>query len=726
MHLLCLTWPTQSFFSEKPHGSILFEKLWSPQSTFCSPKDPATRRVRSRWAGCASNARSGRPKLARCRSTVAVSSSLSSFPPNPCHHSYFFIEILIDMPQPTSDTKKPDPKRSVPTICCAKQQDFRPMTIACYAHPANTCMIKPRQIFYLHRDGTYSVLKDCFQLHRSTVEIYVDQVDPQNETTVTCNMSEFAVVVNDMSPLEPLLECVKCHSFVHAFCVAPFILQSYTCFKCTNECPKFPLYISPYLFTCPLSHWIQNSIDLLCHKYRCEHDDIDVPQVTVKVISTTQRSFDVLPKMSAVYGSAFPSSFSYRKKAIFAFQEQSDGIEVCFFGLFVDEYDDDSAKWSGEDALPNNPNRRCVNISYLDTVHYFEPPDLRRKVYYEIILSYLEFISKCGYKTACIWSCPPGSEDDYIFYAHPEEQQKRYPKPKNLRRWYVNLLDVAIERRIVTFYTDTAHHAINLRKFIHQFCYFEGDFWPRFIESTIDALFEELADNDGRLGEENALKFNELLHSRTWAELQRNKNSFFLVDLTNHDESSSYPIFDLCPTIPCPLFNGRDQFLTFCRNDIRCEFSDIRRARYSTQRMLKEILDSQKAELLKVWKGFEHACKCKNTSCTQEGCSKLKKLIEFSRNLPHWHPVSIMYSNRFKKKPSPENNPLAKISKCWLDRHAFLCSLKCDYCKSLIAESGGLQFGDSSAVSDDSPSSSGIPFEPSPLPTSPEQKKTMI
>ena len=37
----------------------------------------------------------------------------------------------------------------------------------------------------------------------------------------------------------------------------------------------------------------------------------------------------------------FPDSFSYRTKAMFAFEE-IDGVEVCFFGMHVQEYGSES------------------------------------------------------------------------------------------------------------------------------------------------------------------------------------------------------------------------------------------------------------------------------------------------------------------------------------------------------------------------------------------------
>lgn len=83
----------------------------------------------------------------------------------------------------------------------------------------------------------------------------------------------------------------------------------------------------------------------------------------------------------------FPGSFPYRAKAMFAFEE-IDGVDVCFFGMHVQEY-------GSECALPNT---RRVYISYLDSVHFFQPRHLRTSVYHEILIGYLEHVGQQGYE----------------------------------------------------------------------------------------------------------------------------------------------------------------------------------------------------------------------------------------------------------------------------------------------------------------------------------------
>lgn len=89
-------------------------------------------------------------------------------------------------------------------------------------------------------------------------------------------------------------------------------------------------------------------------------------------------------------------------------------------------------------------------ISYLDSVHFFQPRHLRTGVYHEILVGYLEYVKKLGFTTGHIWACPPSEGDDYIFHCHPPDQ--KIPKPKRLQEWYKKMLDKAVAERIVHDY----------------------------------------------------------------------------------------------------------------------------------------------------------------------------------------------------------------------------------------------------------------------------------
>jgi E1A/CREB-binding protein len=129
------------------------------------------------------------------------------------------------------------------------------------------------------------------------------------------------------------------------------------------------------------------------------------------------------------------NDFPYRARAMFAFEEQ-DGVDVCFFGMHVQEYGSECPQ----------PNTRRVYVAYLDSVHFFKPRHFRTAVYHEILLGYLDYMKKLGYTMAHIWACPPSEGDDYIFHCHPVEQ--KIPKPKRLQvNWLLQFLERQLKIR---------------------------------------------------------------------------------------------------------------------------------------------------------------------------------------------------------------------------------------------------------------------------------------
>ena len=102
----------------------------------------------------------------------------------------------------------------------------------------------------------------------------------------------------------------------------------------------------------------------------------------------------------------FPAQFSYKAKAMFVFQE-CDGVDICIFGMHVQEYGSECPHPNSRynlnfSRIHNESSHTCnlfrrVYISYLDSVHYFQPRAYWTQVYYEIIIGYLEHVKNLGY-----------------------------------------------------------------------------------------------------------------------------------------------------------------------------------------------------------------------------------------------------------------------------------------------------------------------------------------
>ena len=71
----------------------------------------------------------------------------------------------------------------------------------------------------------------------------------------------------------------------------------------------------------------------------------DAGNVTIRVVSSSDKILEARSLMKERFGSEFPSQFPYKSKAMFFFEE-IDGVDVCFFGMHVQEY--------GSDALAPN------------------------------------------------------------------------------------------------------------------------------------------------------------------------------------------------------------------------------------------------------------------------------------------------------------------------------------------------------------------------------------
>jgi E1A/CREB-binding protein len=86
-----------------------------------------------------------------------------------------------------------------------------------------------------------------------------------------------------------------------------------------------------------LGSYLENRVNNFLRKKDCRAGD-----VTIRVLNTADKVVEIKPGIRRRFASELPSSFPYRAKAMFAFEEV-DGVDICFFGMHVQEYGSDVA-----------------------------------------------------------------------------------------------------------------------------------------------------------------------------------------------------------------------------------------------------------------------------------------------------------------------------------------------------------------------------------------------
>lgn len=79
--------------------------------------------------------------------------------------------------------------------------------------------------------------------------------------------------------------------------------------------------------------------------------DSGAGEVTIRVLASGEKLTEVKPGMKNRFADEIPDTFPYRAKAMFAFEE-IEGVDVCFFGMHVQEY-------GSECAMPNTRFVSC-------------------------------------------------------------------------------------------------------------------------------------------------------------------------------------------------------------------------------------------------------------------------------------------------------------------------------------------------------------------------------
>ncbi|GAB9470170.1 Histone acetyltransferase [Globisporangium polare] len=385
------------------------------------------------------------------------------------------------------------------------------------------------------------------------------------------------------------------------------------------------------LRSCALSRFMQSWV----HRHLVELGEHEAAQsINIKVVSSLKSSCQVSPVVREHFRSealSYPQAIEFSSKAIFVFQK-INGIEVCIFSMYVQEYDRNS-------TLAANRNR--TYIAYIDSLVYMRPRHVRTSLFHETLIAYLAFCKGKGFHHAHIWACPTTRGGDFIYWCHPTFQKN--PGKDRLLQWYLKMAEVGKKAEVVFACQDLyACEFENLEdRLQHQLPpYFDGDYWS--------AEAERLAASPpkrGRLSKEayEASLKGESFRKKVVNSVKASRDSLFVISLqpscsvcgsmmvnascwkqegATPDEdrytcSSCYksstaesptdaPMTEVQPPsfvqsvsetepeveIKCPFLDHRPDMLKNCEEH-HYQFDSYRRAKYSTMMLIYQISSTQ-------------------------------------------------------------------------------------------------------------------------------------
>ncbi|XP_065885068.1 CREB-binding protein-like isoform X2 [Dysidea avara] len=525
--------------------------------------------------------------------------------------------------------------------CCGRRYGFSPQVLYCYSR--NVCPISWDTTYWSYQNR-YVFCTKCFsEIQGDTVTVGEDL-----NSSSQIEKSLFIEMKNNSIEKEPMVSCVHCGRRMHRICVLyfePLWPEGYHCRTCAKKLgipKKENKFSAKRLAPTRLGTFLEDRVNNFLHQA-----NVTTGEITIRLVSNTEKTLETRSGMNNRFGSDFPAQFPFKAKVMFVFQE-CDGVDLCIFGMHVQEYGSECP----------SPNSRRVYISYLDSVHYFQPKQYRTLVYHEILIGYLEHVKIQGYETVHIWACPPDEDDDYIYHCHPPEQ--KYPKPRRLQEWCRKIIERAKAEKVVYDWKDMHQQSIDDElTSVTELPYFEGDFWPNVIEEKIKELDQEeraQASEEGR-GSKEAMsktvtsKESEMfskraatsakscyLSQRIFHIVKKHKEAFFVIYLQTPNNEVLPSTVDPDPVMVCDLMEGRDSFLTMaCERHL--EFSSLRRTKYSTMVMLYELHNQGSA-------GFVYKCNaCHMHVETRYHCSECEDFdlcVTCYREKGHEHKMEML------------------------------------------------------------------------------------
>ena len=391
-------------------------------------------------------------------------------------------------------------------LCGCEKLLFEPPVFYCNGMNCPSKRIRRNSYYYVAGNNQYHWCHLCYQEIRDNTTLDLGDVSMKKEALVKKK--------NDEVHEESWVQCDRCERWVHQICALFNTRQNkdqrseYACPRCTIEERKKRGNMeasssTPMAEDLPrtvLSEYLENHVRVKMNEFiekksfeKSTNEGIPIEEarkklqmggaITIRQVTSMDRKLEVRERMKKRYAfKNYPDEFTYRCKCIVVFQNL-DGVDVMLFGLYVYEHDEKNP----------SPNNRVVYVSYLDSVYFMRPRQMRTFIYHEILISYLDYVRRRGFVSAHIWACPPLKGDDYILYAKPEDQ--KVPKDDRLRQWYIEML-VECQRRGVVgkvtnmydlYFSDPKLDATAVP-------YLEGDYFPAEAENIIKDI------EDGKAG----------------------------------------------------------------------------------------------------------------------------------------------------------------------------------------------------------------------------------
>lgn len=373
-------------------------------------------------------------------------------------------------------------------LCNSGCLSLEPSLLICSGTTCTSTRIRRNTTYYCTRDGSKTWCQKCYPSLPSIL--------PNDDGEITAHeilyKRDLLKRKNDEDVVERWIDCKKCKRGVHQMCA---FADEFSCDRDNFICPlcaNSPLprigdnkkvtsstEKSVYSFltgrelperiedithgTCfdarslprsSISDFIQNKIQNRMRSLKCPTGAEET--LTVRVISDCQKEFNVPDvvmhhfRMQQIVDENHgvrtyakpPETVGYRSQAIALFQ-RIDGMDVCIFCMYVQEYDG-----AGANDSDNLNQKKRVYLAYLDSVDHFRPRCLRSNIYHEFLAAYFATARARGFVNVHIWSCPPSRGNSFVFWAHPHSQ--RTPTKEHLLTWYHNVLNHAVNCGIIT------------------------------------------------------------------------------------------------------------------------------------------------------------------------------------------------------------------------------------------------------------------------------------